>query len=128
MFLRKEKAKTEGIDHTSTDQRDSFRYDFKAGQGIKIKFKETHLELINISAGGVGFANQGFETLDFGYINFTLNIPQSHTKQISFFAGLRILKIDEENVCHGIFEQCTLDQHELIHKYVLEMQKNDLAR
>lgn len=99
---------------------------FKNDAGFKIKFKGKLLDPINISAGGIAFANQEFALLDFDYVSFTLKIP-NQTKEISFFAGLRVLQIDEDNICHSIFEQCTLDQHELIHKYVLEMQKKDLA-
>lgn len=120
------KSKTQSIEHPSDDQRDSFRYEFKDNAGFKIKFKGKLLDPTNISAGGIAFANQGFNLLDFDYVSFTLHIPNQE-KEISFFSGLRILQIDEENICHSIFEQCTLDQHELIHKYVLEMQKADLA-
>lgn len=126
MSLKKEKTKTETIEHLSEDKRDAFRYEFKNEPEFKINFKGKLLEPTNISAGGIAFANQGFNILDFDYVNFTLQIP-NQAKEISFFAGLRILQIDDDNICHSIFEQCTLDQHELIHKYVLEMQKNDLA-
>lgn len=124
MSLKKEKPKTQRFEHSSEDKRDAFRYEFKNNAGFKIKFKEKRLDPINISAGGIAFANQDFKLLDFDYVSFTLNVPNQE-KEVSFFAGLRILQIDPDNICHSIFEQCTLDQHELIHKYVLEMQKFD---
>lgn len=74
----------------------------------------------------MAFINKGFSQFDFDFIKFKLDIP-GFNGDSTFFAGLRILKIDSENICHCIFEQCSLDQHELIHRYVLEMQKHDLA-
>jgi len=126
LFWKKKKPATDTIIHDSKDQRQSYRYEFTDDKAIEITFLEKKVSLLNISAGGMAFKNQGFKQFDFDFIKFTLNIP-NFTGDNTFFAGLRILKISPEGVCHCIFEQCSLDQHELIHKYVLEMQKNDLA-
>ncbi len=126
MFWKKKKTETEIVASDPNNNRESFRYDFKDGKSFEIEFKGKNLMLINISAGGLAFFNQGFTPLDFGLISFSLDIPD-YTGDTSFSAELRILKIDDNNVCHCIFENCSLEQHELLHKYVLEMQKNDLA-
>ncbi len=126
MFWKKKKQETDSIIHDTKDKRDSYRYEFVAGDCITIIFKEKERDILDISAGGMAFNNDGFQQFDFDYINFTLIIP-GFIGDSSIFAGLRILKIDDKNICHCIFEQCSLEQHELIHKYVLEMQKNDLT-
>ncbi|MCK5837465.1 MAG: PilZ domain-containing protein, partial [Desulfobacula sp.] len=105
---------------------ESFRYHFKKDQGFFIEFKEKKVMVLNISAGGVSFYNKGFRPFDVDDITFTLNIPKV-MRNTTFQMELRILTLDQNNICHCIFEHCTLEQHELIHKYVLEMQKNDLA-
>ncbi|MFH2057869.1 MAG: PilZ domain-containing protein [Pseudomonadota bacterium] len=122
MFWKKKKPATDTIIHESEDKRTSYRYQFKDDQGIEIQFKTKKVRLLNISAGGMAFKNNGFEQFDYDFIKFTLDIP-NFTGNNTFFAGLRILSISPEEICHCIFEQCSLDQHELIHRFVLEMQK-----
>jgi hypothetical protein len=124
--LKKSKPETETLESVSQDQRDCFRYDFQPGQGFEIEFKNETVEVVNISAGGIAFENICFKPFDVDSISFRLDIP-NFTGPTDFTAGLRVLFIDAHNICHCLFEQCPLEQHELIHKYVLEMQKNDLA-
>ncbi|MCF6247748.1 MAG: hypothetical protein L3J69_10340 [Desulfobacula sp.] len=126
MFWKKKIAVNETINHPSEDKRESYRYQFAEGQGFSIYFKEKKIKVLNISAGGIAFENKGFLQFDFDFIKFKLNIP-NFSGDSTFFAGLRILKIDKSQICHCILEQCPLEQHELIHKFVLEKQKNDLA-
>ncbi|MFH2091182.1 MAG: hypothetical protein ABIJ31_02360 [Pseudomonadota bacterium] len=126
MFWKKEKPTGDAIIHDSEDKRESFRYQFKDGQRIQIRFLEKTVRVLNISAGGMAFKNDGFLQFDFDFIKFTLDIPNFNGNN-TFFAGLRILSLIQEDICHCIFAQWSLDQHELIHKYVLEMQKNDIA-
>ncbi len=126
MFWKKKTSASDILDHPSEEKRQSFRYEFENQAGFVIRFKQTDIRVLNISAGGIAFENMGFSQFDFDFIKFELNIPDFKGDP-TFFAGLRILKIDKENICHCIFEQCSLEQHELIHKYVLEMQKHDLA-
>ena len=126
MFWKKKKPPTELLDHPSDNQRDAFRYAFRPDQQFSIRFKNKQVTVLNISAGGLAFKNQGFSPYDSDYVHFQLEIP-NFLGDPSFSADLRILRIDENDVCHCIFEQCPLVHHELIHKYVLEMQKNDLA-
>ena len=127
MFWKKEKPPTDILVHESEDQRQSFRYEFGDSEGFNMAFKGRTVRVINISAGGMAFRNQGFNQFDFDFVKFQLDIPD-FTGDTTFFAGLRILRVSSRDTCHCIFEQCSLDQHELIHKYVLEMQKKDLAR
>ncbi len=126
MFWKKTKPETDTIRSEAKEKRESYRYHFKPGQGLNIKFKGKEVLVHNISAGGMAFDNDNFQQFDFDFIKFLLDIPNVKGHPV-FFAGLRILKIDKNNICHCIFEQCSLEQHELIHKYVLEMQKDDLT-
>jgi len=88
--------------------------------------KEKKVKILNICADGLAFENMGFRQFDHDAIKFTLDIP-NFKGDSTFSVGLKILTIDKNNICHSIFEQCSLEQHELIHKYVLELQKDDLA-
>ena len=126
MFWKKKNPGTDILYYESNDPRESYRYHFKTGHGFQIEFKEKKVWLLNISAEGVAFNNLGFQKFDTDAIKFTLDIPNFNGNS-TFSARLKILKIDENDICHCVFEQCPLEQQEMIHKYVLEMQKDDLA-
>lgn len=126
MFWKKKRPKTNLILHTPDEHRNAFRYHFKDGRGLIIRFMGKEICVLNISARGLAFKNNGFQPHDADFICFTLDIPKFR-KAVSFSIGLKILTIDADSICHSVFEQCSLEQQELLHKYVLEMQKNDLA-
>ncbi len=126
MFWKKKKPETDGISHTSTDSREAFRYAFKPGTGFDLEFKGQQVKVINISAGGLSFENTHFSRLDSAPVHLCLDVP-NYIGHTDFTVDLKILTIDENNVCHCIFERCTPEDQELLHKYVLELQKNDLA-
>lgn len=126
MFWKKKKPKTELIRHDSDDLRHAFRYHFKEGRGFAFTFKGENVLVLDIGAGGLAFKNQGFKLYDADTIRFFLEVPNYRGSTL-FSAGLRILTIDGESVCHCVFENCPPELYELLHKYVLEMQKNDLA-
>jgi len=126
LFWKKKRPETDTISYKSKNQRKSYRYDFRQGHGFQIDFNGKKVWVVNISAGGMAFNNKNFKLYDSSFIKFTLDIP-NFKGDSAFFIELRILKIDKNDICHTIFEQCSLEQHELLHKYVLEMQKHDLA-
>lgn len=126
MFIEKKKSLTDTSVIESKDKRESYRYEFKEGEGLYITFKNKNILALDISVGGLSFKNDGFGQLDSGFVNFKLDIPNFNGDS-TINAGIRILTIDQNNICHTIFEQCSLKQHELLHKYVVEMQKNDLT-
>ncbi len=126
MFWKKKKSETDIISYESDNRRESFRYHFRNCKGFQIDFKEKKVWVLNIGAGGMAFPNKGFDKLDVDFVRFTLDIPNFNGDS-AFSAKIRILTIDKNNICHSIFEECPLEHYELIHKYVLEMQKNDLA-
>lgn len=126
MFWKKKKPATELLRYDSDDLRHAFRYHFKEGRGFSMTFKGKTVLVLDIGAGGLAFKNQGFQPGDTDTVRFSLEIPRYRGNPL-VSAGLRILTIDGESVCHCVFENCPPEQEELLHKYVLEMQKNDLA-
>lgn len=126
MFWKKKSPVSDALSYDTDNLRNAYRYHFQQGRGFKIEFKKKQVTVLNINAGGLAFYNQNFAQFDSDFIQFALDIPNFKGDSL-FFARLRILKIDQNDICHCVFEQCSLEQHELIHKYVLEMQKNDLA-
>ncbi len=106
------------------EQRDAFRYIFK-GDTLSMDFKKKSVKLLNISAGGMAFKDNGFTQYDVDQITLVLDIP-NYMGDTKFSARLRILNITGNGICNCIFENCVIEEYELIHKYVLEMQKNEI--
>lgn len=125
MFWKK-KTTTEYIEPMSTEnQRESFRYAFTKHRSLSMVFKQKTVTILNISAGGMAFTNNGFKQYEADQIALFLDIPNFRGDP-EFPALVRILNITPNGVCHCIFENLTIKEYEIIHKYVLEMQKIDL--
>ncbi len=107
------------------DQREAFRYVFKENRHLPMDFKQKAVKVLDLSAGGMAFKNEGFIQYDVDQITFLLNLPNS-VGNLKFTAQLRILNINNKGICHCIFENCTIEEYEMIHKFVFEMQKMDL--
>ncbi|MCP3940238.1 MAG: PilZ domain-containing protein [Desulfobacteraceae bacterium] len=105
--------------------REAFRYTFKGGRVFLMEFKQKPVEVLDISAGGMAFKNNGFKQYDVDQVNLLLDIP-NYIGNTKFSAQLRILNITDESICQCIFENCPVEKYELIHKYVLEMQKTEI--
>jgi len=73
----------------------------------------------------MAFRDEGFTRYDVDQITLVLDIP-NYRGETFFSAQLRILDISERGICHCIFENCTIQKYEIIHKYVLEMQKKEM--
>lgn len=107
-------------------RREAFRYVFKRKDRKVLLFKKTKVLAINISAGGLAFyTNRAFQKYDEDLIHINLKVP-GFWEGAKISVKVRILGITKEQICHCIFEDCTIEQYELIHRYVLEMQKKDL--
>lgn len=109
------------------DQRASFRYVFKKGSCLPMAFRGKTVRVLDISAGGMAFENQGFSKYDADTVQLNLDMPNFAGDPI-LKAEVRILNLTENNICHSIFENCSVEDYELVHKFVLEMQKKDLTR
>ncbi len=83
------------------------------------------VSILDISAGGLACTNNGFNKYDIDRVSLELEIPNLPGTSV-FNAQVRILHLTRNDICHCIFENCSVDEYEVIHKYVLEMQKQDL--
>ncbi len=109
------------------EQRDAFRYVFVPEKRLPMQFKGKSVEIMDISAGGLAFENKGFCQYDSDEISLVLKMPNFKGNPV-FRARTRILHISSNHFCHCIFENCTVDEYEVVHKFVLEMQKKKLSR
>jgi len=107
------------------EQREAFRYIFKEEGHLTMDFKHQTVKVLNISAGGLAFNGDGFAQYDVDQITLFLDIP-NYRGETRFTAQLRILNISAGRICHCIFENCNIEDYEIIHKYVLEMQKTEM--
>jgi len=107
------------------EQRNAFRYIFTPENRLSTQFIGKTVEILNISAGGLAFENRGFKQYDADSISLPLEMPHYNTSPV-LSAQIRILHITSNHICHCIFENFTVDEYEMIHKYVLVMQKQDL--
>lgn len=80
----------------------------------------TSLEIIEISSGGLAFKNQGFQAGSTHMIDFVLPTGGSIN------ARIKILRIDEENICRCNFTNLDMASEDSLHRYVLVRQKEDL--
>ncbi|MCG8684698.1 MAG: hypothetical protein MI892_07480 [Desulfobacterales bacterium] len=127
MFWKKAKPINPLTVDDVADQRNAFRYVFTDDRQLTMKFKGKTVRVLDISAGGLAFENQGFKKYDADNIVLDLTMP-NFVKDPVFSSDLRILHLTENNICHCIFENCSVDRYEMVHKYVLEMQKHDLQK
>lgn len=126
MFWKKKKTIDTSIEETNyEDQRSSFRYVFKKDRQLSMTFKENIVQLLDLSAGGMAFKNKEFKKYDFDQATLVLDIS-NYSKDPVLIAQVRILNISQSNICHCIFENCTVEEYEMVHKYVFEMQKQDM--
>ncbi|MCP4022569.1 MAG: hypothetical protein GY729_12070, partial [Desulfobacteraceae bacterium] len=75
MTLENENNQAESGDYKGEERRQTFRYLFEKRDALKIRFKQKEIHLLEISAGGLRFVNQGFQKLETGSITVTLKIP-----------------------------------------------------
>ncbi len=129
MFWKKAKPASDPVPaldiRDSQNQREAFRYVFTDQDRIFIRFLGKKVPVVDVSALGMAFMNQGFVQYDVDQIHMDLDIP-NFRGNTHFSARLRILGITDDQICHCIFENCTIDQYEILHKYVLELQKRAL--
>ncbi|WP_022668892.1 PilZ domain-containing protein [Desulfospira joergensenii] len=124
--MKKKKIKIEAVNPGDReDKREAFRYIFSRENRPSLSFLGKSVKLINISAGGLAFENNGFSIDDQDRIHLNLDIPDAKKKFV-LTAMARISHIDRESICRCIFEDLDREQEEEIHRYVLEKQKKDL--
>ncbi|MCK5096735.1 MAG: PilZ domain-containing protein [Desulfobacteraceae bacterium] len=125
MFWKKKKISTEKFIHESSDKRETFRFEFDLLNSFEIEFKEKNLPLINLSATGMSFSNDGLAADDCGMVKFFFTFTNIKSP-VSIKLEMQIIRIDENNICHAIFTNCSEENKEIIHKYILEKQKEKI--
>ncbi|THB81398.1 MAG: PilZ domain-containing protein [Desulfobacteraceae bacterium] len=127
MFWKKKKHSDTELILDSGNKRDAYRYTFNPHEALELQFKGRTIRLINISAMGFAFKHTEFRKNDSDQVRFELPIP-NYPGVSELSVRVRILSIDSHSICRCVFENCTAAQQDLIHKYLLEMQKKDLRQ
>lgn len=122
MFWKKKKISTEKFTHQSSDKRETFRLEFDRHDRFEIDFRSKQIHLSDLSASGMSFENEGFKDNDSGVVRFFFTFKNLKSP-VSIKLELQIIKIDSDNICHAIYVNCSEENKEIIHKYVLEKQK-----
>ena len=78
------------------------------------------LEILEISSSGLAFKNQGFKAETSHMIDFVLPTGGAIKTRI------KILRIDEEDICRCNFVNLDIESEDALHHYVLVRQKDDL--
>jgi len=87
-----------------------------------LKWGETEVRIIDISAGGISFQSTAVEVGDSQPVNFYL--PGTH-KTVSL--TLEVVQIDDRNICHCRFTGAEEESVEHVHQYVLYRQKEIIS-
>jgi len=78
------------------------------------------LEIVEISSGGLAFKNQGLKAASSYKIDFVLPTGGS------IITRIKILRIDDEDICRCNFIDLDVQSEDSLHRYVLVRQKDDL--
>lgn len=129
MFWKRKKRRSDEdqVIHSSADQRSSFRYELENADGINMELCGTTVPLINLSAEGAAFPNTSFKTGDTAQAGILLTQPWIRYACL-IKVTIEVVDVDENNVCRCLFKNCSEEDKETIHKYILERQKADLRK
>ena len=122
MFWKKNKEKEKKMFKTPSEVRGSFRVYPSEENPILLKVGEAKLKAVDISAGGISFANKGFELGS----TYPMHIILPKNKG-NFKIKTEILKIDEKNICRCKIVGLSDEQEDAIHAYILARQKEEIA-
>ena len=78
------------------------------------------LEILEISSSGLALKNQGFKAETSHMIDFVLPTGGAIKTRI------KILRVDEEDICRCNFVNLDIESEDALHHYVLVRQKDDL--
>ena len=128
MFWKRKKHRSDDeIIHPSSNHRKAFRYDLENADGIHMDLYGTTVPLINLSAEGAAFPNTSFKTGDTEQAGLLLTKPWlRYTTLVK--VTIEVKDVDENNICHCLFKNCSDENKEAIHKYILERQKADIRK
>ncbi|MFO7754059.1 MAG: PilZ domain-containing protein [Desulfobacteraceae bacterium] len=128
MFWKRKKHRSDDETiHPQADQRRAFRYDLENADGISMDLYGTTVNLINLSAEGAAFKNPSYKIGDTERAGLLLTKPWlRYTTLVK--VTIEVVDVDENNICHCLFKNCSDEDRESIHKYILERQKTDIRK
>ncbi|MDH5762509.1 MAG: PilZ domain-containing protein [Nitrospinota bacterium] len=119
MFWKK-KNKQEKKFKAPEEARQAYRVAPDPESPIFVNLEGQSLEVLEISSGGLAFKNKGFRANATYGIDFVLPTGGGIKTRI------RILRIDEEDICRCNFINLSTESEDALHRYVLVRQKDDL--
>ena len=119
MFWKRNQSTTETFTYRTADRRAFFRVPPSEDEPISLRFGEKEVRVADIGAGGLSFKNDDFRIGESAPVSFDLpgNYP-------NISVDLKIIEIDQNNICHCSFEGIEEDAVEEIHQYALTRQKS----
>ncbi len=119
MFWKK-KNKPEKKIKAPEEARQAYRVTPDPENPLFLNLEGNALEIVEISSGGLAFKNQGLKTGSSYMIDFILPTGGGIKTRI------KILRIDEEDICRCNFIDLDVESEDSLHRYVLVRQKEDL--
>jgi hypothetical protein len=104
-----------------TDCRRAYRINPSTDEPIHVEIQGKLLEVVDISSGGLSIRNEGLPFKQPFDITFRLPILEEDV-----VTKMSLIRPGEENIAHGQFVGLSEEMEDLIHKYVLDRQKEDL--
>ena len=121
MFWKKRPIDSIVLAYETNCKREAFRYHPPSDAPLILIVNDRVVDIVNISASGVGFKNDGFKGGDRHNAHLAIPGQDRHIE-----AGLIIRFIDGLDICHCEFDNMTLTDTDCIHQYIFECQMNTL--
>lgn len=102
------------------EARQAYRVEPDSENPLFLNLEGISLEIVEISSGGLAFKNQGLKAGSAHMIDFVLPTGGIIKTRI------KILRVDEEDICRCNFINLDVESEDALHRYVLVRQKDDL--
>ena len=119
MFWKK-KNKQEKKLKAPEEARQAYRVAPDSENPLFLNLEGNSLEIVEISSSGLAFKNQGLKAGSTHMIDFVLPTGGIIKTRV------KILRIDEEDICRCNFVNLDVKSEDSLHRYVLVRQKDDL--
>jgi len=121
LFWKKSKPAEELFTYESCNFRSSYRVYPSEDNPIYMIVDGAEVEVVDIGAGGISFVNSNYKLGEVLSALITLPI-----RDIQVEAEINIVRISDEGTAHCAFKKINSEDSELIHKYMLQKQKQEL--
>jgi PilZ domain-containing protein len=116
----KKKNKQEKKLKAPEEARQAYRVAPDPENPLLLNLEGNSLEIVEISSGGLAFKNQGLKAGSAYMVDFVLPTGGIIKTRI------KILRIDEEDICRCNFINLDVESEDSLHRYVLVRQKENL--